>query len=269
MIFFIIIFILSLSYTSTQIAFLPLTISKFNCAEMTYAQIPDNFQERLHETLSYLKQNNVNGVWLTIASNCAQLIPLAIQEGFIFHHTKGDKLTLTTWLSDKENYLPGYATRTIGVWVLVIDDNDRILVIKEKYDKEWGYKFPSGAVKMGEDIKDGALREVKEETGIDAAFVNVIAFVERHNTRMDTISDISFICVVKPLSNSVQSQESEIADVQWMPLEEFKAIAKGPQKEVVATYENNKYGYTHKICKDFAGYSANTALTLYTYLDQV
>lgn len=258
------IYLLILSQLLSAHDYLDHIVSKFNCAEITFQDIPDHFQERMHETLSYLKQNNVNGVWLTIAQNCSELIPLAVREGFVFHHTKNDKLVMTTWLSEKENYLPGYATRTVGVWVLVIDDNDRILVIKEKYDKEWGYKFPSGAVKMGEDIKDGALREVKEETGIDAEFTSVIAFVERHNTRMDNISDISFICVVKPLNKHILSQESEIVDTQWMPLTTFKEIAKGPQKDVIAAYESNKHGYTSRICKDFVGYSANAAMTLYT-----
>lgn len=239
------------------------SVSKFNCAEMSFHEIPNNFQGRLQATLAHLKQNKVNGVWLTIARDCSELIAPAVQEGFIFHHAKADKLVLTTWLTQEENYLPAYATRTVGVWVLVVDDADRILVIKEKYDKEWGYKFPSGAVKMGEDITDGALREVKEETGIDAEFKNVIAFVERHNTRMDNVSDISFICVLKSLNDGLQAQEAEIADTQWMPLQEFKAIAKGPQKQVLAAYEANKNGLTVSACPDFAGYSANNTMALY------
>jgi Nudix hydrolase domain/NUDIX domain len=193
--------ILFFSVSSFAQTMLDHIVTKFNCAEIVFKDVPDRFQERLHETLIYLKQKKVNDVWLTIARDCSELIPHAVKEGFIFHHAKEDKLVLTLWLPEGENYLPAYATRTVGVWVLVVDEDDRILVIKEKYDTEWGYKFPSGAVKMGEDIKDGATREVKEETGIDAEFINIIAFVERHNTRMDNISDVSFICVCKPLNN--------------------------------------------------------------------
>lgn len=261
-----ILFFITFLSLSTKIhnSLLEHSISKFNCAEMTFEEAPEQFQKCLQETLIYLKKHKVNGVWLTIARNCSELIPLAVKEGFTFHHAKEDKLVLTAWLSKEENYLPAYATRTVGVWVLVIDDNDRILVIKEKYDKDWGYKFPSGAVKMGEEIKDGAVREVKEETGIDAEFMNIIAFVERHNTRMDNISDISFICVLKPLNNHLQNQESEIIDTQWMPLDEFKAIAKGPQKQVITAYEINKNGVKAYNCPDFAGYSASKTMTLYT-----
>ena len=78
---------------------------------------------------------------------------------------------LTKWLPEnEENMLPNYATRTAGISAIVIDDNNRILVIKEKYHPEWGYKMPSGAVEMGENLKDAAVREVKEETGVDTIF---------------------------------------------------------------------------------------------------
>jgi hypothetical protein len=91
----------------------------------------------------------------------------------------------------------------------------------------------------------------------------MIACVERHNTRMDNISDISFICLLKPKDLHIAVQESEISEVIWMPIEEFKKIAKGPQKHVLAAYEANKKGFVAYYCPDFPGYSADNSMTLY------
>ena len=240
--------------TSDQFLLSP-TAHKYNCMFVTITQVPENFAQKLRASLDSWKGTGTNGVWLTIPIDNSELIPIAVQEGFIFHHAKENKLVLTKWLSDAENYMPAYATRTVGAWALVIDDCNRILVVKEKYNTEWGYKFPSGAVLMGEDFTDAAIRETKEETGIDTILMGVIAWVERHNTRMDDVSDISFICLLQPISTQIQSQESEISQAIWMPYEEFKEIAQGPQKEVLAAYEVNKKGYRAYACQDFAGFS--------------
>ncbi|PNX67570.1 nudix hydrolase 2-like protein, partial [Trifolium pratense] len=54
-----------------------------------------------------------------------------------------------------------------------------VLVVQEKNGRFSGkgiWKLPTGAVDVGEDVCDAAIREVKEETGIDTEFVEVLAF---------------------------------------------------------------------------------------------
>jgi ADP-ribose pyrophosphatase YjhB (NUDIX family) len=55
----------------------------------------------------------------------------------------------------------------------------QVLAVQEKSGVLRGlgvWKFPTGVVEPGEDINLGAVREVKEETGIDTEFVEVLAF---------------------------------------------------------------------------------------------
>ena len=214
-------------------SFLTYSPNKFNVIMVDILEKPENFEEWLKNSLIQWQHEGKRAVWLTLLIQHSELIPIAVQLGFIYHHTKTRKLVMTKWLSQEKYALPSYATRTVGVWALVIDENNRILVVKEKYDAEWGYKFPSGAVEEGEDIKDGAVRETKEETGIDAVFEGIVAWTERHNTRMDNVSDLSFICLLRPLHGDVKLQESEITETVWLPYEEFKKIAQGPQKQVL------------------------------------
>ncbi|PIA58313.1 hypothetical protein AQUCO_00500324v1 [Aquilegia coerulea] len=100
-----------------------------------------------------------------------------------------------------------------------------VLVVQEKSGKFRGtglWKFPTGVVDEGEDICKGAMREVKEETGIDTEFVEVLAFRQSHKSFFDK-SDLFFVCMLRPLSFDIQKQELEIEAAEWMPIEVYAA----------------------------------------------
>ncbi|PRQ16710.1 putative hydrolase [Rosa chinensis] len=56
---------------------------------------------------------------------------------------------------------------------------------------------------IGEDITVAAVREVKEETGIDAKFSEVLAFRQAHKLFFEK-SDLFFVCMMHPLSFEIQ-----------------------------------------------------------------
>lgn len=227
---------------------------RFNGIIIDITTKQDNFAQQLQHSLAKWKTEGKRGVWLTIPTEQCELVPLAVKEGFAYHHANSKKLVLTKWLPEnEENKLPSYATRTAGISALVIDKDNRILLVKEKYDNDWGYKMPSGAVEMGENFKDTAVRETKEETGVDTIFEGVLAWWERHNTRMDNVSDLFFVCRLRPLSTQIVAQESEVSEAIWAPLEEFKKIATGPQKQFIAALETEGKDYCAYEAPDFSG----------------
>ncbi|KAL5987458.1 hypothetical protein ACLOJK_035206 [Asimina triloba] len=134
-----------------------------------------------------------------------------IAEGFWYHHAESNYLMLVYWIPETAHTLPVNATHRVYVGAIVMNAKGEMLVVKEKSGRFGGtgiWKIPIGAADEGEDISAGAIREVKEETGIDAEFLEVLAFR---------------FCVLITAGNSANRQESEIEAAQWMPLDEFAA----------------------------------------------
>lgn len=214
----------------------------------------DGFKQKLADSLAQWKQQKKRGIWLTVPVEHAKYVSAAVKQGFVPHHSTEKKFVLTRWLPENEpNMLPSYATRTAGISAIVIDDKNRILLVKEKYHPEWGYKMPSGAVKMGESIQDAAVRETKEETGIDVEFVSVVGWCERHNTPMDKVSDHFFACLLRPKNFNVVAEEAEVSEVLWMPLAEYKKIATGPQLPFLKALEASGSAYVAYTVSSFSG----------------
>lgn len=72
----------------------------------------------------------------------------------------------------------------------------------------------------GEDIKDAAVREVKEETGIDATFESMVTLRHTHNMMFEN-SDIYVIVLLKATSETIIKADIEIKACQWMPIDEY------------------------------------------------
>jgi ADP-ribose pyrophosphatase YjhB (NUDIX family) len=84
------------------------------------------------------------------------------------------------------------------------------------------WEVPSGLLSQGEDLSAGAVRKVKEETGIETDFVKVIGFRHTHKVVYEK-SDLLFLCILHPLTSTIAKQELEHANVQWIPLSQFSA----------------------------------------------
>ncbi|ADL50070.1 NUDIX domain-containing protein [Clostridium cellulovorans] len=66
----------------------------------------------------------------------------------------------------------------IGVRVFILDESERILLVKHSYESEEFWVIPGGGVEAGELTRDSGIREVKEETGLDVEIVRLLWTVE-------------------------------------------------------------------------------------------
>ncbi|GKV44589.1 hypothetical protein SLEP1_g51753 [Rubroshorea leprosula] len=161
---------------------------------------------------------------------------------------------LVFWIPKTENTLPANASHRVRVGAIVLNEKKEVLVVQEKSGHFQGtgiWKIPTGVVEQGEDIFTAVVREVKEETGIDTEFLEVLAFRQSHESFF-VKSDLFFICMLRPLSFDLQKQELEIDAVQWMPFDEFAAQPFAQKHEL--------FRYITELClakvdRSYAGFS--------------
>ena len=182
---------------------------------------PAEFTARLKYSLEVWKSEGIKVVWLSVSTEKAELIKHCIAAGFEFHHTRDDILQMTLALIPGST-IPPYATHYIGAGGVVIDEQSRLLAVSERYRQSTGrrLKLPGGAVQEGEHIAAAVVREVKEETGIDARFEYLTCLRHWQGYRYGK-ADIYFICRLNPLSYEIHMDSNEISECLWLPLEEF------------------------------------------------
>jgi 8-oxo-dGTP diphosphatase len=188
------------------------------------ASDPAHFAAQLRASMKGWRAEGVRVVWLEVPIRLAALIPVAVQAGFVFHHADPEGATMTCAL-DSEAVIPLPATHYIGAGGLVLNEAGELLVIVEKAHRHHRpnyYKLPGGALRPGEHLVDGVIREVREETSIETRFEALMGFRHWHGYRFGK-SDIYFICRLAPLSQEITIQESEISAGMWMPLDSYLA----------------------------------------------
>ncbi len=188
------------------------------------AHLPDDpvdFDDRLRVSIQTWLGDDFKLVWLEVPIEKSSLIPIAVHHGFTFHHSHVDYLMLTHQL-EHGAFIPPFATHYTGAGGVVLNEKEELLVVSERYrrSKTPSYKLPGGALHAGEHLEQCVIREVKEETGVDAEFVSLVCFRHWHGYRYGK-SDIYFVCRLRPLTQDVTIQAEEIAEALWMPVTEY------------------------------------------------
>lgn len=187
---------------------------------------PDEFAARLDHSLEHWRQQDFRVAWLEIPIGHSRLVPVAVEAGFLFHHSGADYLMLTLAL-EEDAFVPAHATHYIGAGGVVLSQERQLLVVAEKYYRTPGqlprFKLPGGALHQGEHLVDGVIREVREETGVETAFDALVCFRHWHGYRYGK-SDIYFVCRLHPLSQEITIQEEEIAECRWIPVDEYLGL---------------------------------------------
>ena len=68
---------------------------------------------------------------------------------------------------------------TGGVRVIVLDEEGRMLLVKQHHEDKDIWMVPGGGIEEGEGARQAAVREVKEETGADASVIKYVGIENR------------------------------------------------------------------------------------------
>lgn len=112
----------------------------------------------------------------------------------------------------------------VGVCVFLINENEELLL--EKRSDNGMYSIPGGALDMGEKVKEGALRELKEETGIELDDLKFVGILSGEESRMIyPNSDITYytdVCFFARVSKDIKIKplDNESSDIRFYKLSE-------------------------------------------------
>lgn len=115
--------------------------------------------------------------------------------------------------------------RSCGAVVYCQKDNDTKYLLICEHSGFWG--FPKGHMEAGESEHETALREIKEETGLDITFVDGFQVKDEHSLaregRPNTIKQTIYF-LAKYENQKIIPQESEISKISLMDFESAMAV---------------------------------------------
>ncbi|MCP2338594.1 NUDIX domain-containing protein [Actinomadura rupiterrae] len=106
-----------------------------------------------------------------------------------------------------------------SVNVVVTNDKGEILMIRRTDNDNWA--LPGGAIDLGESIAEAAIRETKEETGIDCEITGLVGLYSDpkhviHYTSNDEVrQEFSILLTARPTGGTPRPS-AESRDVLWI-----------------------------------------------------
>ena len=117
-----------------------------------------------------------------------------------------------------------------GVRVIVIDDNERMLVVKQHHEGRDIWMVPGGSIEEGEYGIQAAVREIKEETGLDVRIDRFLWHVEEVSERGQRFVSIYLAFPEDPSAvpclgtDPELGEEQVLREVRYMTREEIAGL---------------------------------------------
>lgn len=109
--------------------------------------------------------------------------------------------------------------KSCGAFVL---NGKKVLIVQQK--KSGNYGFPKGHVEPNETEEETAIREVKEETGVDIEIISnkkySISYMQNENINKEVVYYLAKAMNKK----SQEQQEKEISNIVWVEIEDVEKI---------------------------------------------
>ena len=112
----------------------------------------------------------------------------------------------------------------VGVGVVIVASGKLVLVKRGAEPSLGKWSFPGGAVELGETVRDAAVREAKEECGLDIKLVDGIPMDAYDILTVGADGRLQYHYVLlqflaKP-KDGVLEPKSDVTDARWVPLKE-------------------------------------------------
>ena len=102
----------------------------------------------------------------------------------------------------------------------IVEKDGKYLLVQEAQEKCYGkWNIPAGHLDFGESLVQGAVREIKEETGCDVKATGIAYIANR------ILEDDLFVMIIfttELLNEKIEYDKNEILDVKWYSYDEIE-----------------------------------------------
>jgi ADP-ribose pyrophosphatase YjhB (NUDIX family) len=135
----------------------------------------------------------------------------------------------------------------VGVGVMILKGNELLLGLRNDNPKtadselhgEGTWTLPGGGVKYGESFENAGIREIKEETNLDADDLKVICV---QNDKNEYAHFISVGMVANKFSGVIKAMEpGEIVKWEWFNLDNLPKSIFFPSKKTIDRYKDGLF----------------------------
>jgi ADP-ribose pyrophosphatase YjhB (NUDIX family) len=151
---------------------------------------------------------------------------------------------------------------SIAVNVAVIQDGKVLLTKREDFEI---WCLPSGGVEEGESVAEAAIRETKEETGVDVELTRLVGIY----SRLGGLPDVHAVLYeAKPIGGELRLQPGETIEVEYFSVDELPGKMAFAHKKRIADTFSGKSGMSVKQEIKTAGEIVTDREKLYELRDQ-
>lgn len=131
--------------------------------------------------------------------------------------------------------------KEVACGCIIFDKNKKVLLIHQIAGDYWG--FPKGHVEEGETELQTALREVKEEVGLDVEIIDPkYRYVLNYIIKEKNVDKTTILYLARPKQENAKAiiQEAEVTESKWITTEEaFELLTFDDMKEVLRAAEKD------------------------------
>lgn len=121
----------------------------------------------------------------------------------------------------------------------LFDDAGRVLLQRRGDSNKWG--FPGGAIELGETPEQAAIRELREETGLDVAVESLIGIYTDSDMRYPNGDEAHSICIVyklRALSGELSCDNVETVELKYFDIDKLPEMFCKQHEEIKATLKS-------------------------------
>lgn len=123
---------------------------------------------------------------------------------------------------------PGYTIPTTRVSVVVISPDKKILLVRHRKGNRQYWVLPGGRLEYGETFEECAVREIKEETGLDVEVVRFL-FLSEAIAPDRSRHIVNVYLKAKEIGGIMKvGNEPVLAGVDYIPIDELEKVTLFP-----------------------------------------